>query len=88
VRSVKDAYRALKLLYTAPNGGGRNLYVARKLKAKGVMADVADLCPLAARHAYHGLYLEMKSEEGTATKEQKEFLRGALEAGYCAVALE
>jgi hypothetical protein len=42
----------------------------------------------AARRGYHGLYLEMKSEEGVATKEQKAFLRGVLEEGYCAVIAE
>jgi hypothetical protein len=68
-----------------PNGGDRNLRVARKLKAEGVLAGVADLCLPAARRGYHGLYLEMKSEEGVATKEQKGFLRGVSEEGYCAV---
>jgi len=59
--------------------------VARKLKAEGVLAGVADLCLPAARRGYHCLYLEMKSEEGVATKGQKEFLSGVSEEGYCAV---
>jgi hypothetical protein len=46
VRAIKDAYPVLKLLYAVPNGGDRNLYVARKLKAEGVLAGVADLCLL------------------------------------------
>jgi hypothetical protein len=85
VRTVNTTYPVLKLLYAVPNGGDRNLYVAKKLKAEGVMAGVADLCLPAARRGYHGLYLELKSEEGAATKEQKAFLRGVLEEGYCAV---
>ena len=85
VRAVQDAYPVLKLLYAVPNGGDRNLYVAKKLKAEGIRAGVADLCLPAARRGYHGLYLEMKSEEGVATKEQKAFLRNVLEEGYCAV---
>jgi hypothetical protein len=85
VRAVNATYPVLKLLYAVPNGGARNLYVARKLKAEGVMAGVADLCLPAARRGYHGLYLEMKSEDGVDTKEQKAFLRGVLEEGYCAV---
>jgi VRR-NUC domain len=88
VRAVKDAYPVLDLLYAVPNGGYRNIYVARKLKAEGVRAGVADLCLPAARRGYHGLYIEMKSEEGVATKEQKAFLRGVLEEGYCAVIAE
>jgi len=84
VRTVRDIYPVLKLLYAVPNGGDRNLRVARKLKAEGVLAGVADLCLPAARRGYHGLYLEMKSEEGVATEEQKEFLRGVLGEGYCA----
>jgi hypothetical protein len=88
VRTVKDAYPVLDLLYAVPNGGYRNIYVARKLKAEGVRAGVAGLCLPAARRGYHGLYIEMKSEEGVATKEQKAFLRGVLEEGYCAVIAE
>ncbi len=88
VRTVKDVNLVLNLLYAVPNGGARNLYVAKKLKAEGVRAGVADLCLPAARRGYHGLYLEMKSEEGVATKEQKAFLRGVLEEGYCAVIAE
>ncbi len=85
VRTVQNLYPVLKLLYAIPNGGDRNLRVARKLKAEGVLAGVADLCLPAARRGYHGLYLEMKSEEGIAKKEQKEFLRGVSGEGYCAV---
>jgi hypothetical protein len=85
VRTVRDIFPVLKLLYAVPNGGDRNLRVARKLKAEGVLAGVADLCLPAARRGYHGLYLEMKSEEGVAKKEQKEFLRGVSAEGYCAV---
>ena len=85
VREVKNIYPVLKLLYAVPNGGDRNLCVARKLKAEGVLVGVADLCLPAARRGYHGLYLEMKSEEGVATEEQKEFLRGVSGEGYCAV---
>jgi hypothetical protein len=44
VKAIEDAYPVLKLLYAVPNGGDRNLYVARKLKAEGVRAGVADLC--------------------------------------------
>jgi hypothetical protein len=83
--TVKEAYPVLKLLYAVPNGGDRNLRVAQKLKAEGVLAGVADLCLPAARRGYHGLYIEMKSEEGAATREQKEFLRGVSVEGYCAV---
>jgi VRR-NUC domain-containing protein len=88
VSEVKDAYPVLDLLYAVPNGGYRNIYFARKLKAEGVRAGVPDLCLPAARRGYHGLYIEMKSEEGVATKEQKAFLRGVLEESYCAVIAE
>src|SRR5262250_643515 len=85
VTTVRDLYPVLKLLYAIPNGGDRDLRVARKLKAEGVLSGVADLCLPAARHGYHGLYIEMKSDEGAATEEQKEFLRGISAEGYCAV---
>jgi VRR-NUC domain len=85
VRTVEDLYPVLRLLYAVPNGGDRNLRVARKLKSEGVLAGVADLCLPTARRGYHGLYLEMKSETGVATEDQREFLRGVSEEGYCAV---
>src|SRR5262245_1913538 len=85
VRAVQDAYPVLKLLYAVPNGGDRNLRVARKLKAEGVLSGVSDLCLPAARRGYHGLYLEMKSEEGVATEEPKQFLRGVSAERYGAV---
>src|SRR5262245_49375786 len=84
VRAVKDAYPVLKLLYAVPNGGDRHINVARKLNADGVMAGVSDLCLPAARRGYHGLYLEMKAEKGSASIEQRACFRGVLEEGYCA----
>jgi hypothetical protein len=85
--TVKATYTVLKLLYAVPNGGDRNLRVARKLKAEGVLAGVADLCLPAARRGYHGLYIEMKSEEGTATEEQKRVssrrVRGGILRRHC-----
>src|SRR5262245_66344629 len=52
VRSVKAIYPVLKLLYAVPNGGDRNLRVARKLKAEGVLVGVEELCMTAARREY------------------------------------
>jgi hypothetical protein len=53
---------------------GTGTFTSReKLKAEGVRAGVADLCLPAARRGYHGLYIEMKSEEGVATKSKEPF---------------
>lgn len=72
----------LRWLHAIPNGGHRNIKVARKLKAEGVTPGVSDLClPYPAR-SYHGLYIELKTKTGKATAVQKEFIAYADTQGY------
>lgn len=72
----------LALMFAIPNGGHRVKAVAAKLKAEGVKAGVPDLCLPVPRGEWHGLYIEMKTRTGRASKEQKRWL-GALQAqGY------
>lgn len=57
---------------------------AARLKAQGVVAGVADLfLPYPARE-YHGLWIEMKSESGRLTDEQRTFLQVMVSRGYSA----
>lgn len=70
-------------LFAIPNGGLRNIKVAQKLKAEGVMAGVADLFFMEAQGGYHGLFIEMKKEKGgSQTASQKEFENIAIESGF------
>jgi hypothetical protein len=52
----------LRLMFAIPNGGHRNLLVAKKMKAEGAKAGVPDIFLPVARNGFHGLFLEMKTE--------------------------
>lgn len=58
------------LLFAIPNGGRRDETTAKKLKAEGVVAGVADLFLAIPRYklggsytVHHGLFIEMKTED-------------------------
>jgi hypothetical protein len=73
-------------LFAIPNGGDRDDIVAAKLKAEGVKKGVPDLMLPVARGNYHGLFLEMKRQEGGRVRpEQKEWREFLLAQGYQAV---
>lgn len=72
-------------VFHIPNGGSRNKAEAAHLKEQGVSAGVPDLCFPAARHGYHGLYIEMKAGKNKATAAQKEWLELLNKNGYLAV---
>ena len=82
-RMCSGRWPELKLLYHIPNGGSRNKKEAVKLKRMGVKAGVADLFLPVARSGYHGLYIEMKYEDGRLSKSQREFLTAAAAEQYC-----
>lgn len=74
----------LALLHHIPNGGSRDVREAKKLQRMGVRAGVADLHLPVARGPWHGLYIEMKYDDGRLQKTQKGFLKLAAEQGvYC-----
>lgn len=58
------AWPELECLYAVPNGGQRDVRVARRLKAEGVRAGVPDLCLPVARGGWNALYVEMKRAAG------------------------
>lgn len=68
---IRRQWPELALLHHIPNGGTRDAVEGRHLKAQGVKQGVPDLCLPVARGPYHGLYIEMKTETGTASPEQK-----------------
>jgi len=78
----------LALLFAIPNGGKRNIRVAQKLKAEGVIAGVSDYMLPVARQGFHGLFLELKRIGGRATKEQKDWATDVSRQGYMAIFCE
>lgn len=70
-------------LFAIPNGGHRNIVVAKKLKDEGVTRGVADLFLMMAKGDWHGLFIEMKPVKGGQQSiNQKEFEKACFDAGY------
>ncbi|MET0084855.1 MAG: VRR-NUC domain-containing protein, partial [Sedimenticola sp.] len=72
----------LELMFAIPNGGHRHKAVAARMKVEGVKRGVPDICVPVPRDGYHGLYIELKTARGTASKEQKLWLRQLQTQGY------
>ena len=69
-RLSEGKWPELALLHHIPNGGSRDVREAKKLQRMGV--------------PWHGLYIEMKYDDGRLRKTQKDFLKLAAEQGvYC-----
>lgn len=85
---MQHIYPCLALLHHIPNGGYRNTAEAARLKRQGVKPGVPDICLPVARGAFHGLYIELKAEGGTASKKQKEWIEALRKEGYAAYICE
>lgn len=80
--SVRAQWPELALLHHIPNGGTRDPIEGKHLKQQGVKSGVPDLSLPVARGKYHGLYIEMKTETGRPTAEQKWWGEQLLAQGY------
>lgn len=71
------------LIFAIPNGGGRNIVTAGRLKMEGVLAGVPDLFIPSLK-----LWIEMKRKKGgVVSKEQKSVMNYLETVGYiCYVA--
>jgi len=69
--------------YHIPNGGQRDAREGAKLKRMGVSAGAPDLCIPMARKGHHGLYIELKREEGGVLSDaQKKWRDILIKQGY------
>lgn len=75
----------LSSAFAVPNGGLRNIVVARKLKAEGVVPGQPDWQWPVARGGFIGLAIEFKAGDGVPSKEQRERINGLQRAGWCVV---
>lgn len=78
----ENQYPDLKWIYHCPNGGSRQTAEAARLKTQGVKPGVPDLNLPIAKGTYHGLFMEMKYNNGTVSPYQKEWLLAMRAAGY------
>ena len=69
-------------IYHSPNGERRDAITGAKLKRMGVVPGVPDLFIRIARHGYHGLYIELKTEKGRLSDKQRQFADSAVADGY------
>ena len=73
----------LKWLFHIPNGGKRNPREAGRLKAMGVKSGVSDLFLPVPMGKYHGLWIEMKRQDGGHTSaDQKKWIEDMRKNGY------
>lgn len=79
-------YPELEMLYHVPNGGRRDAVTGAKLKAEGVKPGVPDLVLPVARAGYHGLYIELKRQDGgTLSKAQRRWRELLTAQVYCSL---
>lgn len=72
-------------LFHIPNGGGRHIIEATRLKKEGVVSGVPDLFLAIPRGSFHGLWIELKRTKGGSIKpEQREFMAFLRGQGFCA----
>lgn len=94
VRRIEIVWPKIRpYLFSIPNGAQLAGHVTKKgfpvaasiLKAEGMTSGVSDLMLALPRHGYAGLFMETKTIVGTASPEQKAFLKQQTEAGYATV---
>lgn len=69
-------------LFAIPNGGARDPITGSRLKAEGVRPGIPDLFLAAARHNQHGLFIEMKRQDGIQSARQKDVSTDLSYLGY------
>mgnify|MGYP001565884127 FL=1 len=73
------------ILFTASAGGMRtSIGVAKKMKAMGYSKGTPDIMIFYPTKNYHGCLLELKTESGIASNEQKEWIKTLAQLGYYA----
>jgi len=75
-------------LFAIPNGAHlagserQRAIQARRLKDEGAVSGVADLFLSVPSSDYHGFYIEMKTQTGKQTENQKQFEQSVTAQGY------
>ena len=84
---MKGKYPELDLIHHIPNEGKRSKATGAQLVSLGLKKGVPDLFLPVARGKWHGLYIEMKANNGKPSVEQNQWLCKLRAQGYrCIVA--
>lgn len=75
-------YPLLCLLHCSLNGVKLSKTQAAQAKAQGMLSGVPDLFLPVPRQGHHGLFIEMKSDKGRVSDNQKWFLEQVASIGY------
>ena len=62
-----------KKVISIPNGGLRNIKVAKDLKKEGARAGAWDIVGFIPTKNYHGFFIEFKTVKGNLSQKQEEF---------------
>lgn len=91
----KSVYPELIFLFAIPNGaklpysrnarGQRYCKQGVYLKAEGLRSGVPDICLPVPRGQHHGLFIELKAGDNTASENQERWLEALNGFGYLAV---
>ena len=73
------------LLYAIPNGGARDAITGRNLRDEGVRRGIPDLMLAVPNDLYHGLYIELKTQAGRPSPEQRQMIEMLNTQGFRAV---
>jgi len=79
---IRYAYQN-KLAFAIPNGGNRDKITGALLKREGVTPGIPDIMIASANGKYHGLFIEMKKEDGSLSPSQKAIKAKLESEGYC-----
>lgn len=74
-----------QVAYAVPNAGKRSVRAGMYYKAEGLKSGVPDICIPVSSQGFNGLYIELKTEKGKATDNQREWLEKLTAQGYMAV---
>lgn len=75
----------LKLLYAIPNGANVPIVNRKRLVAEGMKKGIPDLCLPIPRRDYGALYIEVKTQKGNLSKDQKEMINLLEQNGNCVI---
>lgn len=71
---VKNKYPGIETMYHIANEGKRSASNGAYMKRQGLKSGVSDICVPVARCGYNNLYIELKTRNNKATKEQLKFI--------------